>query len=71
LTSLEQVGDHVGQLGRFLLVEAALRDPRGPEADPGRLGSGSVAGDGVAVDDDARQVEDARRLVARERRAVV
>ena len=59
-----------GELIHVRLFEAALCDPRRAEAQAGRVERGLVAGDGVAVDDDSGDVEDARGEVAHERRAV-
>ena len=66
----QHVGHDVGQCAGLLLVEAALGDPRRAEADAARVGGILVAGDGVAVDDDAHQVEDARGLIAGQRNAI-
>ncbi len=62
--SQQHVGHDVGQLAGHLLVEATLRDPRRAQADTAGVHRVLVAGDGVAVDHDADDVEDARGLVA-------
>ncbi len=66
----QHIRDDVGQLAGFLLVEAALGDPGRAQADAGRVEGGFIAGDGVAVDDDADQVQDAGGLVAGEAGAI-
>ena len=59
----QHVGDDIRQLPGFLLVEAALGDPGCAQADAGRVERVDVAGDGVAVDDDAGHVQDAGGVV--------
>ena len=66
----QHIGDDIGQLAALLFIKAALGDPGRADADTGGVIGDRIAGDGVAVGDDARQVEDAHRPVAGEGRAI-
>ena len=66
----QHIGHDVRELAALDGVEAALRDPWRANADAAGVEGVLVAGDGVAVDDDADDIQDARGLVAAERRAV-
>ena len=65
--------DTVDEFGDFVhlrFAHAALGDPGRADADAAGLGGVGVAGDGVLVGDDARQIEDAGRDLALEGEAV-
>src|SRR5690606_19645038 len=64
-------GNDVRQLARLLFVESALGEPRRAEADARRRRRALITGDGVTVDDHADDVEDTRRLIAAQFRAVL
>ena len=66
----QHVGDDVCQLAAFGFVESALGDPRRADAHTRRVEGDGVTGDGVAVGDDAHQIEDAHGAVTGEGRAV-
>ncbi len=70
LAGLEHLRHVRGELIHVRLFETALSDPRRAEAQAGGVERGLVAGDGVAVDDDSGDVENTRREIAHERRAV-
>ncbi len=60
----QDIRHDVCDLTRLLLVESALGDPRCAEADARRSRRALVAGDGIAVDHDADDIENPRRLIA-------
>ena len=66
----EDIGDDIGDLDHVGFFEAALGHPGGAQADAGGGEGGFVTGDGVAVADDAGQIEDAGSHVAGERGAI-
>src|SRR3972149_10921656 len=70
LTGLEPLGHQVAQAVNLGLTDPALRDPRGAHAQAGGIVGRGVAWDGVAVDHNAGQVEDARRHIPRKRGAL-
>ncbi len=70
-TRQQNIGNDVRQLARLLFVESALGEPRCAEADARRRRRALVTGDGVAIYHHADDVEDTRRLVAAQLRAVL
>ena len=67
----QHIGHDVGQLAGGLLVEAALRDPRRSQTDSGRITRILIARDGVAVDHDPDDIQNAGCLVAAEGSAIL
>ena len=66
----QHIGHDIGQALRLRLAEAALGEPGRAQAEARRPERRFVAGDGVAIEHDPGQVEDARGHVAAERRAI-
>ena len=63
LCSAEQVGDYIGDLDHLFAARAALRDPISAEAQARRPQRAAVAGDGLAVGNNADEVQNPRRHI--------
>ena len=68
--SFQQIGDDVAEGVDVLGGHAALAQPGCAQPDAARAQRRSIARDGLAVDDDAGEIQDARRHVAAENCAV-
>ena len=71
LAGKQHIRNDIHQLLRFRFLEAPLRDPRRPHADPRWVHCRFIPWNGVAVDHDAGNIQDARRHIPRQPGAIL